>query len=104
MVRLADIVPLINELNPAEREQLLSVLSEPTSIVSTPGVCGGRARVFNTRIPVWILEEYRRQGMSESELLRAYPTLRAADLVQAWAYVDRHRDEIDMAIRDNRVA
>jgi hypothetical protein len=32
------------------------------------------------------------------------PTLRAADVVHAWAYVDAHRSEIDEAIRTNEAA
>ena len=49
-----------------------------------------------TRVPVWVLEQSRRLGMSEDELLRSYPTLRAEDLVNAWAYLT------GMLIRVNR--
>lgn len=41
------------------------------------GVCGGAARVAGTRIPVWQLEQARRWGATEAELLGAYPGLRA---------------------------
>jgi hypothetical protein len=37
-------------------------------------------------------------------LLHASPTLRAEDLVQAWAYVRAHPDEIDRNKRDNEAA
>jgi uncharacterized protein (DUF433 family) len=57
-----------------------------------------------TRIPVWALENYRRLGWSEATLLENYPTLRAADLVNAWAYVDAHSQEIEQAIRQNEEA
>ena len=57
-----------------------------------------------TRIPVWVLEQARRLGTSESDLLRAFPTLRAQDLVNAWAYVRAHPDEIDRQIHDNQAA
>jgi uncharacterized protein (DUF433 family) len=70
-------------------------------IKKTPGVCGGDACVANTRIPVWVLEQARRLGMSAADLLRNYPTLRAEDLANAWAYVRSHREEIDEAIRLN---
>jgi uncharacterized protein (DUF433 family) len=53
---------------------------------------------------VWVLEQSRRLGTSEAELLRAYPTLRAADLVNAWSYANQHRDEIDRQIRENEDA
>ena len=73
-------------------------------IESRPGVCGGEPCVVRTRIPVWLLEQARRLGTGEADLLRCYPTLRAEDLVQAWAYVRSHRDEIEQQIRENEEA
>lgn len=70
-------------------------------IESTPGVCGGEPCIVRTRIPVWVLEQLRRQGVSEAELLRSYPTLRAEDLANAWAYVRAHREEIEQHIQEN---
>jgi uncharacterized protein (DUF433 family) len=83
-------------------EQLLAGLG--SGIESSAGVCGGDPRIANTRISVWTLEQYRRLGMSEAQLLAAYPGLRAADLVNAWSYVAEHRDEIDRQIRENEEA
>ena len=48
-----------------------------------------------------MLEQARRLGTSEAELLRAYPTLRAEDLASAWAYVRSHYDEITRQIAAN---
>ena len=70
-------------------------------IESTPGVCGGESCIVRTRIPVWILEQARRLGASDADLLRAYPTLRAEDLTNAWAYVRSHGQAIKDEIRDN---
>jgi len=70
-------------------------------IQKTSGVCGGDARVARTRIPVWVLEQARRLGLSESRILRDYPGLTAQDLREAFAYADAHRDEIADAIRSN---
>lgn len=70
-------------------------------IESRPGVCGGEPCVVRTRIPVWILEQARRLGTSEADLLRAYPALRAEDLANAWAYVRSHGDEITRQIEEN---
>ena len=75
-----------------------------SGIESTPGVCGGDPRIAGTRIPVWTLEQYRRLGMTEAQILAAYPGLRAADLVNAWAYVAAHPGEIDRQIRENEEA
>lgn len=65
---------------------------------------GGDACIVRTRIPVWVLENYRRLGWSEARILENYPTLRAADLVNAWAYADSHKDEIERTIRENEEA
>ena len=70
-------------------------------ITKTPGVCGGDACIRGHRIPVWVLEGYRRLGQSDAELLRSYPSLTAADLTAAWEYAAAHPEEIDRAIREN---
>jgi len=59
-------------------------LSEASpGVASTPGVCGGEVYVVRTRIPVWVREQHARQGTSEADILRAYPTLRAGDLINS---------------------
>lgn len=63
--------------------------------------CGGDACVRDTRIPVWILANSRRLGMTDSQILGAYPTLNSFDLESVWEYVARHSQEIERAIREN---
>jgi uncharacterized protein (DUF433 family) len=57
--------------------------------------------LIRTRIPVWLLQHLRQLGFSEARLLESYPTLTAADLVQAWGYVATHKAEIEKEIEDN---
>ena len=109
MSKLEDAEKVVAALSPAEKASLLqSVALElgnaSPGIEAKPGVCGGEACIVRTRIPVWVLEQSRRLGTSEAELLRAYPTLRAADLVNAWSYVNQHREEIDRQIQENEDA
>lgn len=59
---------------------------------------------MRTRIPVWILEQARRFGIGEGDLLRIYPTLRVEALANAWAYVRSHREKIEQQIRENEAA
>jgi uncharacterized protein (DUF433 family) len=73
-------------------------------IQRTPGICGGEACVGMTRIAVWMLEEARRAGVGDLDLLRDYPGLSVFDLEAAWQYVDTHREEIEQAIRLNQEA
>lgn len=70
-------------------------------ISKTPGVCGGGACIRGHRIPVWVLEGYRRLGRSDEQLLHSYPSLTLADLKAAWEYVATHSKEIDRAICEN---
>jgi uncharacterized protein (DUF433 family) len=70
-------------------------------VESSADICGGDPCLVRTRIPVWVLEQMRRQGASEEQLLRSYPSLRAGDLAAAWAYVRLHRIEIEEQIRVN---
>lgn len=75
-----------------------------SSIQHTEGVCGGDARIRNTRYTIWGLVEWRQLGLSDAEILRRYPDLSQADLNAAWDYYERNREEIDQAIRDNQEA
>ena len=63
--------------------------------------CGGDACIRDTRIPVWVLVNYRRLGGSDADLLRDYPGLTPADLEAAWEYSKSNVEEIDRAIREN---
>ncbi len=106
---VAELEPQLANLSRPEKAQLaqrlLSDLSNTWSgIEKTPGVVGGEARIVRTRIPVWVLVNYKRLGWNEAQLLDNYPTLRAADLVNAWAYADAHWNEIDQAIIENENA
>jgi uncharacterized protein (DUF433 family) len=103
---LDSIQAILPRLSPGEKAQVLQWIARDLAggtrgIDKTPEVCGGDARVVRTRIPVWTLEQARRLGVTESELLASYPTLRAEDLGNAWAYVRQHRGEIDRAIAAN---
>lgn len=74
------------------------------SIHCTPGDCGGNACVGMIRIAVWVLEDARRQGVGDFELLKDCPGLSAFDLEAAWQYVEAHDEEIAQIIQRNRVA
>jgi uncharacterized protein (DUF433 family) len=100
---------LLPRLARAEMAQLFQRVARELGDVSpgieiTPGVCGGDPCAAGTRIPVWVLEQARRLGTSEAGLLQAYPSLRAEDLVNAWAYVRSHPEEIDRQICENEDA
>ncbi len=74
--------------------------TEKQLIQKTSGVCGGNARIRNTRIPVWTLVSFHQQGASQEELLRNYPGLNKQDLEAAWSYYAQYPEEIDQVIAD----
>ena len=77
-------------------------MTAPASWISKkPDRCGGDACVRDTRIPVWVLAGYRHLGANDADILRAYPSLTAADLEAAFTYAATHHEEIDRAIREN---
>ena len=97
----------ISRLTRAEKAELLQRLIQEVGnawagIEKTSGVSGGESCIVRTRIPVWMLENYRRLGWTEFAILENFPSLRAADLVNAWAYADAHADEMDTLIHSNQ--
>src|SRR6059058_1796680 len=78
--------------------------SQTKSVEKTPGMCGGDARVRNTRIPVWLLVLNLKFGRSDAEVLDSYPTLTQADLDAAWDYYRDNPVEIEQCIWLNDTA
>jgi uncharacterized protein (DUF433 family) len=106
MSALKEAEKLLSTMTRAEKAQVLQWVVQDLGdafpgIESTPGVAGGEPCIVRTRIPVWVLVQARHLGMSEAELLRAYPTLRAEDLANTWAYFRSHKDEIEQQILEN---
>lgn len=109
MSKLEELEIAVSHLSPAEKAELLRSVARDlggaaAGVESLPNVCGGEPCIVRTRIPVWLLEQARRLGTTEADILRSFPTLRAADLVNAWSYVQSHREEIDRQIGENEEA
>jgi len=102
----ADREKMLSEMTRAEKAELLRWIvrdlgDDFPGIESKPDVMGGVPCITRTRIPVWLLEQSRRLGTSEADLLRDYPTLTVQDLANAWNFVRSHRAEIDAQIEAN---
>ena len=109
MAALRDVEELLAKMTRSEKAQVLQWVARDLGdafpgIESNPDVCGGEACIVRTRIPVWVLERARRLGATEAELLTTYPTLKAEDLANAWAYVRAHRQQIEQSIAENEAA
>ncbi|OGP88743.1 MAG: hypothetical protein A2157_07030 [Deltaproteobacteria bacterium RBG_16_47_11] len=97
---------LLSHMTRGEKARLLQRLAQDLGdafpgIDSNPGVCGGDPCIVRTRIPVWVLVRARHLETTEADILRCYPSLRAEDLANAWAYYRAHKDEIDRQIEEN---
>jgi uncharacterized protein (DUF433 family) len=100
---------MLADLSRAEKAQVLQWVVRDLGgafpgIESSLDTCGGEPRIVRTRIPVWLLVQARRLGASEGDLLKNYPTLRAEDLTNAWAYARGRAEEIEEQIRENETA
>jgi uncharacterized protein (DUF433 family) len=100
---------LLSGMTRGEKAQLLQWVARDIGdafpgIDSISDVCGGEPCIVRTRIPVWLLVRARELGTSEADLLQFYPTLRAEDLANAWAYYRSHREEIERQMRENEAA
>lgn len=88
--------------NRSERKVMASNLKTTRSWVQkTPGVCGGRACIRNTRITVWGLVNSHRLGAADEQILENIVGLTPEDLQGAWDYYREHPAEIDDDIRAN---
>ena len=71
-------------------------------IALTPGVCGGKPRIANTRIRVQdIYVWHELKGQSPDEIVSKFPQLSLADVHAALAYFWDHKDEILRQMQDD---
>jgi uncharacterized protein (DUF433 family) len=70
-------------------------------IVRTEGVCGGCARIRDSRISVRAIAELYRQGEPVSEIRETYPHLDPAAVDDAIGYYLDHQTEIEAEIEAN---
>ena len=106
---LEQVGEMIGQLSRPEKAQILQwvvadIGNSFPGIDIRPDVCGGEPCIVRTRIPVWTLVQARRLGVTESDLLKSYPSLHAEDLAEAWSYFRMHQQEIDAQIEANEQA
>jgi type III restriction enzyme len=73
-------------------------------IERTPGICGGRARLAGTRVPVHRVAGYYRLGYSPEEMLTALNSLSLQQIYAALAHALANPDEMDAALREEEQA
>ena len=89
----------------AEIDEYIERNHVPDDLIGrTFNVCGGEPCIRKTRIPVWLLVQLRKLGMSDPDILIAYPSLFPSDLLNAWSYYRANQAEIDRQIVENEEA
>ncbi len=76
--------------------------TEHPHIVRAEGVCGGEPVIAGTRIPVWLIIGWVKDGYSPEEIRKEiYPQLTLAQIYDALSYYHDHPEEIDRALAQN---
>ena len=71
-------------------------------VARVKGVCGGQPVVKGTRVPIRIITECWRSGMSPEEIRDAYPHLALAQIFDALSYAEDHSQEIERFIKEEK--
>lgn len=77
------------------------VPEEHPYVVRTEGVCGGRPRIKDSRIPVSVIAGFYREGEPVEEIVATYPHIDPAAIRDAVGYYLDHRQEIEAEIEAN---
>lgn len=77
---------------------------EQYAVRETPGVSGGYPCVGNTRIPVRLIVEFTRDGVTVDGLLTMYPHLTAEQIHGALAFYVAYPARVDDDIETNAQA
>lgn len=64
------------------------------------GFVGGRAKIKDTRIPVWAIIGYLQSGHPYEYLLENFPSITREDIEACEQYYSEHSKEIDQDIAD----
>jgi uncharacterized protein (DUF433 family) len=88
-------------MSPIANQSFKPVQGEHPYIVRTPGVCGGRPRIGDSRISVRTIAELYRQGEPVNEIREIYPHLAPLAIDDAIGYYLDHQAEIEAEIADN---
>ncbi len=67
-------------------------------IIRTPGICGGHARLEDTRITVHDVVGLLQNGETVDSVIRQLPDLTRAQVYECLAYYEDHLAEIDYLV------
>lgn len=71
-----------------------------TTLVKTPGVCGGRLRIDGTRITVHRIATLYKQGLMVEDIIQTYPHLSYSQIYVALAYYHENQAQVDAELTE----
>jgi len=76
--------------------------TEHPYVVRVQGVCGGQPVLKGTRIPVWLIAGWAKDGYPPEQIQQEiYPHLSLAQIYDALSYYHDHQTEMDREIAAN---
>ena len=97
MTLLQEAEQLLAAMSRAEKAQLLQWVVQDLGdafpgVESIPGVCGGDPCIVRTRLPVWVLEQYRRLGASDVRFVTGVSSAARCRSSEGMGHVRAHGD------------
>ena len=75
-----------------------------TTLVRTPGVCGGRLRIDGTRMTVNQIVTLHKQGLTAEEIVQRYPQRTLSEIYTVFAWYYAHQAEFDQELAQEAIA
>jgi uncharacterized protein (DUF433 family) len=66
-----------------------------TTLVRTPGVCGGRLRIDGTRMTIGHIVTLYKQGLSAEQIVEQHPQRTIGEIYTVLAWYHDHQQEFD---------
>ena len=75
-----------------------------TSLVRTPGVCGGRLRIDGTRMTVNQIVALHKQGLNAQQVIEQYPQRSLSEIYTVLAWYHANKQEFDKELAAEEAA
>jgi uncharacterized protein (DUF433 family) len=69
-----------------------------TTLVRTPGICGGRLRIDGTRMTVNQIVTLYKQGLTAPQIIEQYPHRTLSEIYTVLAWYHAHQAEFDQEL------
>ena len=75
-----------------------------TTLVRTPGICGGRLRIDGTRMTVNQIVTLYKQGLTAPQIIERYPQRTLSEIYTVLAWYHAHEAEFDQELAQEAIA